>query len=312
MHLDQFTNIAAYNFPDADVRHLETCVACLYWAFSIDDVGDEGELYATPDIIKSDVNLYLQALYHKDFSSTDPYAMMLHEFRLSMLRQVSLPNTIPVYQSVFKRIQATTSPGSLGRFIRGLEEYFDSEVVQSRRRLQHDIPPVSEFIVLRRDTVAGPFLWALVEYSLDINLPHYVFDDPVVIEIDKAAKDIMAWQNDICSFNKEQAEDDYQNLVCSIMANRRVELQDAIGILTDMLESRVDEYINLKSRLPSFGTNIDSELMKFITGVENVIQGGIIWSYMSPRYYSSEELGGLELQSMIIQLKTTGTPSGSV
>lgn len=72
---------------------------------------------------------------------------------------------------------------------------------------------VSDFIQLRRSTIAGPFVWgyflsfkfqrctklnidiATVEYSLDINLPDYVFEDPVYVEIDKAAKDIMAWQN---------------------------------------------------------------------------------------------------------------------
>jgi hypothetical protein len=40
---------------------------------------------------------------------------------------------------------------------------------------------------------------ALLEYSLDIDLPDSVFEDPVFIELDKAAVDIMAWQN-VCGF----------------------------------------------------------------------------------------------------------------
>ena len=40
---------------------------------------------------------------------------------------------------------------------------------------------------------------ALLEYSLDLDLPNSVFDDPVFIEVDKAAVDIMAWQN-VCGF----------------------------------------------------------------------------------------------------------------
>ena len=40
---------------------------------------------------------------------------------------------------------------------------------------------------------------ALLEYSLDIDLPDSVFEDPIFIELDKAATDIMAWQN-VCRF----------------------------------------------------------------------------------------------------------------
>jgi hypothetical protein len=40
---------------------------------------------------------------------------------------------------------------------------------------------------------------ALLEYSLDVDLPDSVFEDPVFIEVDKAAVDIMAWQN-VCGF----------------------------------------------------------------------------------------------------------------
>jgi len=102
--------------------------------------------------------------------------------------------------------------------VQGLREYFHSEVIEACHRLQYKIPPVSEYIPLRRNTVGGAFLWgeffffsflllrltllidaALLEYSLDLDLPDSVFEDPVFIEVDKAAVDIMAWQN-VCGF----------------------------------------------------------------------------------------------------------------
>jgi hypothetical protein len=33
--LDQFNTIATYYFPDIDVKHLETCVAAIYWSFIV-------------------------------------------------------------------------------------------------------------------------------------------------------------------------------------------------------------------------------------------------------------------------------------
>lgn len=84
---------------------------------------------------------------------------------------------------------------------------------------------------------------------------------------------------------KEQAENDYQNLVCCIMMDQMIELQDAVDFVTDMLESRVNEYINLKASLPSFKGEVDSELARYLTGIGNIIQGGIAWSYLTSRMF---------------------------
>jgi hypothetical protein len=43
--------------------------------------------------------------------------------------------------------------------VQGLRDYFHSEVIEARHRVQYKIPPVSEFIPLRRRTVGGAFLW---------------------------------------------------------------------------------------------------------------------------------------------------------
>ena len=45
----------------------------------VDDVAEEGDIDTRPDHVKSDIDIYLQALYKEDFSSPNPYAMMLHE-----------------------------------------------------------------------------------------------------------------------------------------------------------------------------------------------------------------------------------------
>lgn len=33
--LDQLSSIATHYFPDVDVKHLETCVAAMYWSFTV-------------------------------------------------------------------------------------------------------------------------------------------------------------------------------------------------------------------------------------------------------------------------------------
>ncbi|KDR76843.1 hypothetical protein GALMADRAFT_25350, partial [Galerina marginata CBS 339.88] len=174
----RFDIFAAFSFPDADVQHLETCLAFFYWAFSTDDLSDEGYLQAKPDQVKAGLDMCREVLIRPDCLIPDyPYAMMLHE----MLS-------------------------------------------------------ITEFILERRATIGAALVEAMVEYSLDLKIPDDVFNDPIVIAMSEATTDIMTWPNDLCSFNKEQADGDFQNFVCCIMSEKMVELQEAIDILVDMLD----------------------------------------------------------------------------
>ncbi|KAF9050466.1 isoprenoid synthase domain-containing protein [Panaeolus papilionaceus] len=121
------------------------------------------------------------------------------------------------------------------------------------------------------------------------DLPEYVFENEIVKGLSDATTDIMTWPNDLRSFNKEQPDNDFQNLVCCIMVERNIELQDAINVLTDMLDARVTEYLALKKSLPSFGESVDAQLMKYLTAMENFVQGTVAWYYRSPRYFSKAE-----------------------
>ncbi|KAK0475990.1 isoprenoid synthase domain-containing protein [Armillaria luteobubalina] len=140
----------------------------------------------------------------------------------------------------------------------------------------------------------------MVEYSLDLDIPDHVFDDPIVIAMSEAMNDIMTWPNLLCSFNKEQADGDYQNLVCVLQHAKAIGLQDAINILTNMISDRVKEYLHSKKKLPSFGPDIDPVLTQYHTAMENFTQGCIVWYYSSPRYF--RDIDPLGKDSVIIEL----------
>ncbi|EMD32747.1 hypothetical protein CERSUDRAFT_24251, partial [Gelatoporia subvermispora B] len=181
----RFDAYAGMSFPDADTDHLDNCIAFFLWAFSFDDVSDEGVLQSNPEGVKRGVDISLGVLHHPDAPPPDfSYAAMLHEY-------------VQLYL--------------------------------------HQIPTVMDFIVLRRQTIGGPIVEAMVEYSLDLQIPEHVWDHPILDGLSKAAIDIMTWPNDLCSFNKEQSDGDFQNLVFCIMLERDCDLQAAVDILTGML-----------------------------------------------------------------------------
>ncbi|KAF8970534.1 isoprenoid synthase domain-containing protein [Flammula alnicola] len=268
MDRGRFDIFAALSFPDADPDHLQTCLAFFFWAFATDDLSDEGEFQAKPDHVKAGVDICREIVYNQVSPVPDyPYATML--------------------QDLFSRIRATATTGTCERFLRAFEAFSNSEINQSLNRSIGRMPSVSEFILARRATIGAALVEAMVEYSLDLNIPDHVFQDPIFMAMSDATTDMMTWPNDLCSLNKEQADGDLQNLVCCIMMERGVELQEGIDILTEMLDARVTEYLALKAKLPSFGPVVDSELAKYHAALENFVQGTVVWYYMSPRKFGS-------------------------
>ncbi len=70
---------------------------------------------------------------------------------------------------------------------------------------------------------------------------------------------------------KEQADGVYQNLVLSVMVERNCDLQTAIDVSTDMMRSRVEEYLSYKTQLPLFGDEVDGEIVKYVRGLEHYV-----------------------------------------
>jgi len=271
----RFDLYAGIGFPEADCTHLETCIAFFLWAFSFDDLSDEGEFQSKPARVQVGVDISMGVLNSPDAPAPRfKYAAMLHD--------------------IWRRFRSTASPGACARFKSAVESWMNSQVEQAANRADEKIPSVEDFIILRRRTIGGPIVEAMVEYSLDIVIPEHVWDHPVLKELSKAAIDIMTWPNDLCSFNKEQADGDLQNLVFCVMLEQDVDLQTAVDIVTKMLADRVDDYVVWKKQLPSFGSEVDSELRRYFKALEQYVQGTVVWYYESPRYFRGMDISNKE------------------
>ncbi|VDC00550.1 unnamed protein product [Peniophora sp. CBMAI 1063] len=266
LSVGRFDLFAALSFPNADARHLKTCLMFFLWAFSTDDLSDEGDFQDSPSDVRAGHDISMRLLRDEDVPRPSyPYAAMLYD--------------------ILHDIRETSSRGVYDRFCAAFIAWSTSQVQQSTNRKDRLFPPMDEFILMRRATIGGALVEAMVEYSLDLDIPEYVFENEIMMAMSDAAIDIMTWPNDLCSFNKEQADGDYQNLVCIIMAERNVGLQSAIDILTDMLSARVSEYADLKRQLPSFGKYVDKQLAVYHENLEHFVQGTVVWYYNSPRYF---------------------------
>ncbi|KAK7459648.1 hypothetical protein VKT23_009630 [Stygiomarasmius scandens] len=266
----RFDYFAELSFPDADQQHLETCIDFFFWAFSFDDLSDEGELQAKPEEHAIGVKLCTSILYDAKPKRTNfPYARML--------------------EHVWRQLKETATPGACDRFAKTAVEFFDGQLQQGANRKLGRMPTIEEFIPMRRATIGCGMVEAMIEYSLDIDLPDYVFEHPTIRAMSDATNDLMTWPNDICSFNKEQADGDYSNLVFVVMEEKDLGLQEAIDYVIGMLSDRAADYIALKQSLPSFGAKVDKELARYLKALEHFVQGTVVW-YYSPRYFRDIDL----------------------
>ncbi|KAL4244153.1 Terpene synthase [Abortiporus biennis] len=280
----RFDHYATVSFPDADLEHLETCIQFFLWAFSFDDVSDEGDLQNKPEAVQIGVNISKGVLRNPEAPApTHKYAAMLH--------------------TIFQRFRTRATPSACARFAKAVESWMDSQVEQSRLRSLSTVPSVDEFIALRRRTIGGEIVEAMVEYSLDCQIPAHVWDHPVMYAISRAVIDIMTWPNDILSFNKEQADGDLSNLVVCVMLEHDVDLQSAIDITTKMLSDRVQEYAQLRSIVPSFGDEkVDQEVARYLKALEQYTQGTVVWYYDTPRYFRGRDVSAGKRHNIIVPL----------
>ncbi|KAI0087884.1 isoprenoid synthase domain-containing protein [Irpex rosettiformis] len=264
----------ALGFPNTlDAIRLETCMFYALWAFAADDITDEGELQAQPLDVQAGIDISATVIDRLDIHRPlDPCAAML--------------------QDILERIRISASPQVYTRrFCTGWVAWTQGQVKQTTNRSQSVVPSVEEFITLRRATIAGRMVEAMVQYALDLDIPDDVFAHPALKDISDVVIDLIAWANDLCSFNvrdpsfKEQADGDFSNLVFVLMVNRQIDLQTAVNVLTAMYGDRVKDYTQLKHELPSFGAAVDTQLVVYWKNMEHFFQGTVKWYYSSPRYF---------------------------
>ncbi|KAF8528719.1 isoprenoid synthase domain-containing protein, partial [Gautieria morchelliformis] len=179
-------------------------------------------------------------------------------------------------------------PEVQARCIENVELYLVAVHEQARHRDTNEIPTTEAYIDLRRLSSGCKPLFDLLEFSLDMQLPDYVIENPLMKTMKDCVNDFVAFSNDIFSYNVEQSRGDMHNLVAIIMNNDNLDLQGAMDRAGDMCRAALDKYIETKAKFPSYGAEIDSQVAAFLRGLESWISGSLEWSFVTPRYFGNK------------------------
>ncbi|KAJ7685733.1 terpenoid synthase [Mycena polygramma] len=176
-------------------------------------------------------------------------------------------------------------PGTQARFKETLGLFFEAINIQAQMRDTECVPDLESYIALRRDTSGCKPCWALIEYGLDIDLPDFVADDPVIMALNQSANDLVTWSNDIFSYNVEQSRGDTHNMIIILTKYHGHTIQTAVDYVGELCRLTIDTFMQDRASLPSWGPEVDGMVERYVQGLEAWIVGSLHWSFMTERYF---------------------------
>ena len=78
---------------------------------------------------------------------------------------------------------------------------------------------------------------------------------------------------------------DGNNFVTVAMREKRMHIQEAADYTAAEFTARVAKFLDDEKALPSFGTDIDVGVQKYIYSITQWVIGNIMWSFDTPRYF---------------------------
>ncbi|KAI0706366.1 terpenoid synthase [Earliella scabrosa] len=197
-----------------------------------------------------------------------------------------------VSRQFWERAIRVASEPSQRRFIKTFESYCQAVVQQAADRDKKHIRDVDSYFENRRENIGTKPCFAFLE--LDMNIPDAVMEHPTIVNLTNWATDIIIMDNDIFSYNVEQARgDDRHNLTTIIMHQFNVDVQEAFDKIGKWRQELTDQFLEAYGKLPSWGPEIDEEVRRYVDGMGNWVRGNIAWSFESERYFG---LDGPEIE----------------
>jgi len=196
-------------------------------------------------------------------------------------------------RGIRERVSTTASATARERYIDVYGHFLDATVSEAEYREQGTVLGLNDYLELRRGNSGAFLAFAMIECILSIDLQPEVFNHPALWNLTKIAADMFSIQNDVYSYNKEQAcGHSANNIITVIRHGRGVDLQEAMDIAGETFANCGEEFNMWKEKLPSWGPEVDAAVAEYIKWMGACTRGWIDWSLSSPRYFGTSVEAG--------------------
>jgi 5-epi-alpha-selinene synthase len=258
-------------YPECQLEELEIAHDWLTWILIWDDQCDMSDIGKNPQIVKSFHKRFMEILKGAKINSQDiPVARALSD-----LRQRMLPRADAKW---------------FYHFICTVENYLDGLVEEAANRGENIVPDIETYIKLRRLTGAMEPLIELIEFCNHLVISDFTRKHNIFTKLKVITNDIVCWCNDIFSAPREMESGDFHNLALLIHSQEKIPVEQAIQRAVEMHNQKVQVMVSLALSMPSFGQAEDTEVAKYISGMQSWISSSLNWYSYSGRYDSQDKL----------------------
>ncbi|BBL81029.1 hypothetical protein RxyAA322_28830 [Rubrobacter xylanophilus] len=262
----QIGRLAGRFHPCAGREELRLISDWCAWMFLRDDLADDPAYFRHPERLAALDAAFLDILSGRiSGEEHGPFGRALRDLRERLLPKVP-------------------GPLWLRRFLRSVEEHFESTLWEATNRARGVTPDLATYVRMRPITGGMHVDTDFIEVTSGIYLPPEVHRERVVSSLTEASNNVVCWANDIISLAKERSRGDVHNLVLVLCESRRLPLGEAVAEAVRMYEAEVRRFVRLEKELPSFGPAVDDNLRRYVWVLKTRMRGNLEWTYESARY----------------------------
>ncbi|KAI0516858.1 Presilphiperfolan-8-beta-ol synthase [Xylaria bambusicola] len=273
-----FCYISSIWVTTCDDEALRLTLDWQYWVFLFDDQFDEGHLRDDPVAAQEEVNATM--------------AIMTDDQPLIQPDQNPIRH---IFQTCWRRIKKRASPELQQRYREQYKRYFDQLVVQVERVAHGEALTINAqtYIEMRSGTIGLYPALIVCQFAENIKIPGSVFSHSSIQECMRLSAELCVLVNDVVSYRKELVRDVYRELgvdynLISILGDKGLSVQQSMDELGVMVNNCYRRWYTALAELPSFGEEIDREVLKFVDICALVPLGNLHWSFMTARYFGAE------------------------
>ncbi|GAA3067129.1 4-epi-cubebol synthase [Streptosporangium carneum] len=180
------------------------------------------------------------------------------------------------------RIAAYGDGDQLDRWRGVTKDYLFAQVWEAANREDEVVPPLEDYLFMRRRTGAMLTVFALIDIATGHCLTPEEWRHPVIRAITENANDVVVWDNDLISYAKESDSGNSRNNLVNVLATHGgYSRQAAMEMIGGMRNRAIAEMIALRPALEA----LDSEAVRaYVRGLEFWISGSVDYSLTSSRY----------------------------
>ncbi|PTI46692.1 hypothetical protein BU060_10545 [Staphylococcus succinus] len=169
------------------------------------------------------------------------------------------------------------------RIIHSIDKCFESIIWEIENEFENYVPNIENYIEKRQHSGSVYICFDLVERGdatfVTANVRNKDFEELIT-----SANKIANWTNDILSLKKEIDNGEIHNLVISVQKENDCTIEEALLNVKELTIEEIKKYSLLKNKLYENNKPFNSNIIKYISRVENAVRANYEWSLTTKRF----------------------------